>query len=113
MIVLARLAKLRSINAAESGGDAIADSLFGHQNKFGKLTLTWYPEAFTKQVKITDMGMRPNNPPGSPGRSCESHHPGLPSHVALPLTLRALCCVQTASTRAPQSSSLVRPHKLW
>ena len=86
MIVLARFASpsLRRINVAESGGDAIADSLFGHQNKFGKLTLTWYPEAFTKQVKITDMGMRPNNPPGSPGRSCESHHPGLALlHVAL------------------------------
>ena len=69
MIALARLANLRSINAAESGGDAIADSLFGHQNKFGKLTLTWYPEAFTKQVKITDMGMRPNPLTHNPGRS--------------------------------------------
>ena len=74
MIALARLANLRSATAAESGGDAIADSLFGHQNKFGKLTLTWYPEAFTKQVKITDMGMRPNSPPGSPGRSCKTSH---------------------------------------
>jgi len=36
---------------------------------FGKLSLTWYPEAFTKQVASTDMGMRPNKKTGNPGRT--------------------------------------------
>ena len=51
----------------QSGGDSIAESVFGMQNKFGKLTLTWYPERFATEVKITDMHMRPG--PNNPGRT--------------------------------------------
>jgi len=53
----------------QSGGDSIADTLFGKNNPAGKLSVTWYPEELTKQVKITYMGMRPNKATGSPGRS--------------------------------------------
>lgn len=53
----------------QSGGDAIAGAVFGKHNRFGKLTQTWYPDAFTKQVSLTDMGMRPNPATGNPGRS--------------------------------------------
>jgi len=53
----------------QSGGTAIADAIFGKTNTFGKLTLTWYPEEFTNQVTIFDMGMRPNKTSGNPGRS--------------------------------------------
>jgi len=53
----------------QSGGDAIADAIFGITNRFGKLTQTWYPESFVSQVGLTDMGMRPNAETGNPGRS--------------------------------------------
>eukprot|EP00937_MAST-01D_sp_MAST-1D-sp2_P000610 g610.t1 len=53
----------------QSGGQALADALFGTTNPSGKLTQTWYPEAFTKKVDILDMGMRPNATSGNPGRS--------------------------------------------
>ena len=53
----------------QSGGTSIADAIFGKTNAFGKLSMTWYPEEFTKQVTIEDMGMRPNKTSGNPGRT--------------------------------------------
>jgi beta-D-xylosidase 4 len=53
----------------QSGGASIADVVMGKINPAGKLTLTWYPESFTKQVPITDYGMRPNTKTGNPGRT--------------------------------------------
>lgn len=38
-------------------------------NPSGKLTLTWYPQEFAQQVKISDYDMRPNKSSGSPGRT--------------------------------------------
>jgi len=53
----------------QSGGTAIADALFGTTSPSAKLTMTWYPESLSKQVAITDMGMRPNATSGNPGRT--------------------------------------------
>jgi hypothetical protein len=53
----------------QSGGDAIADVLFGVTVPSGKLTQTWYPQSFADKVSILDMGMRPNKATGNPGRS--------------------------------------------
>jgi len=53
----------------QSGGQAIADAVFGQTNPAGKLTQTWYPESFTSEVALTDMGMRPNATSGNPGRT--------------------------------------------
>lgn len=52
----------------QSGGAAIADAIFGNTNRFGKLSQTWYPENFTKQVRMDDYNMRPNKTAGTPGR---------------------------------------------
>jgi beta-D-xylosidase 4 len=46
-----------------------ADAVMGKVNPAGKLTLTWYPQSFTEQVKISDYGMRPNTATGNPGRT--------------------------------------------
>ena len=53
----------------QSGGASIADTVFGKNNPAGKLTLTWYPQEFASQVKISDYGMRPNKTSGNPGRT--------------------------------------------
>ena len=53
----------------QSGGDAIADALFGVTNPSGKLTMTWYPQHFADTTAVTNMNMRPNKTSGFPGRS--------------------------------------------
>lgn len=53
----------------QAGGQAIADALFGVTNRFGKLSMTWYPENFTAQAAMTDFRMRPNASDGYPGRT--------------------------------------------
>ncbi len=52
----------------QSGGAAIADALVGATNPSGKLTQTWYPQAFADKVSVFDMHMRPNATSGNPGR---------------------------------------------
>ncbi|PKU68451.1 probable beta-D-xylosidase 2 [Dendrobium catenatum] len=53
----------------QSGGQAIADVLFGAYNPGGRLPMTWYPQAFADQVPMTEMGMRSDPARGYPGRS--------------------------------------------
>ncbi|PIN17002.1 Non-reducing end alpha-L-arabinofuranosidase [Handroanthus impetiginosus] len=52
----------------ESGGIAVAETLFGDNNPGGKLPVTWYPKDFTK-VPMTDMRMRADPSTGYPGRT--------------------------------------------
>ena len=53
----------------QSGGAAIADAVFGVTNPSGRLTTTWYPQAFADKVRLDDYSMRPNATSGNPGRS--------------------------------------------
>ena len=52
----------------QSGGVAIAETLFGENNPGGKLTQTWYKGIFVDQCDMRDMNMRPNVTTGCPGR---------------------------------------------
>jgi len=53
----------------QSGGDALARIIFGDVSPSGKLTFTILPGNYVNQVPLTDMGMRPNNRTGNPGRT--------------------------------------------
>ena len=42
-----------------AGGTAIAETIFGFNSPSGRLTQTFYSDAFTTETAITDMAMRP------------------------------------------------------
>ncbi|KAJ4965724.1 hypothetical protein NE237_017573 [Protea cynaroides] len=52
----------------ETGGQALAELIFGEFNPGGRLPMTWYPESFV-HVPMTDMRMRPDPSSGYPGRT--------------------------------------------
>ncbi|XP_019090574.1 PREDICTED: probable beta-D-xylosidase 6 [Camelina sativa] len=52
----------------ETGGQALAEIIFGDFNPGGKLPMTWYPESFT-DVAMSDMHMRADSSRGYPGRT--------------------------------------------
>lgn len=51
------------------GGTALINLLLGTINPAGRMPITQYPEAYAEQVPMTDMGMRPDNVTGNPGRT--------------------------------------------
>jgi len=53
----------------QSGGDAIAQTIFGENAPAGRLPYTIYPGEFVNQVSMFDMNMRPNATAGTPGRT--------------------------------------------
>ena len=53
----------------QSGGQAIADIIFGTFAPAGRLPYTMYPANFTSQVSMFDMNMRPNATSGNPGHT--------------------------------------------
>ena len=52
----------------QAGGTAIAKALYGSENKFGKLPMTFYDEQFCSAVNMTDYRMRPDPATGYPVR---------------------------------------------
>ena len=52
---------------SQSGGDALADVLFGDYAPAGKLPVTWYPSSYVDAVPMTDQSMRAS--PTNPGRT--------------------------------------------
>ncbi|KAI3913222.1 hypothetical protein MKW92_042858 [Papaver armeniacum] len=53
----------------QSGGEAIAQVIFGDYNPGGRSPFTWYPKEYADQVPMTDMNMRANATKNFPGRT--------------------------------------------
>eukprot|EP00958_Prasinococcus_capsulatus_P018270 scaffold2129_cov318-Prasinococcus_capsulatus_cf.AAC.3 len=50
---------------AQSGGQAVAEAIFGAFSPSGRLPVTWYPSDYVNQVLMIDMHMRPNATTGA------------------------------------------------
>lgn len=53
----------------QAGGDAIMNILTGKVAPAGRLPVTQYPAHYVDDVPMTDMGLRPNEETGNPGRT--------------------------------------------
>lgn len=53
----------------QSGGQAIAEAIFGQRNPSGRLSTSVLPATFATQVSLEDMRMRPGTDDGFPGRT--------------------------------------------
>ncbi|KAI1867610.1 hypothetical protein JX265_007412 [Neoarthrinium moseri] len=53
----------------QAGGDAIFNIITGKTAPAGRLPVTQYPADYVNQVPMTDMGLRPNETSGNPGRT--------------------------------------------
>ncbi|KAH6648906.1 beta-glucosidase [Truncatella angustata] len=53
----------------QAGGDAIMNIVTGKTAPAGRLPVTQYPEEYVRLVPMTDMGLRPNETSGNPGRT--------------------------------------------
>ncbi|KAF5194548.1 Beta-d-xylosidase [Thalictrum thalictroides] len=53
----------------QSGGEAIAQVIFGHYNPGGRSPVTWYPQKYVDELPLTDMNMRANSTRKFPGRT--------------------------------------------
>ena len=51
------------------GGQALVNLLLGKISPAARMPITQYPEAYARQVPMTDMNMRPDNTTGNPGRT--------------------------------------------
>lgn len=69
----------------QAGGTAIAKALYGTENRFGKLPMTFYDEQFCAQVNLTDYRMRPDPATGFPVRET------VPAFMWMSLTALATC----------------------
>jgi hypothetical protein len=81
----------------QSGGQALAEIIFGDVAPSGRAPLTWYKNAdfadgSPSMVNMFDMGMRPNATTKNPGRTCVHHVRNMISGIMC-VRVRVYVCV--------------------
>ena len=85
-LVAPSAAIIEAFNPVDQGTQALADSIFGGENRWGKLPVTIYPAGYTKALDAAGAGIADYSFSKGPGRGyrCvpppDCTHPTLPSY---------------------------------
>jgi len=100
------------------GGQAIADTLFGDNDRLGgKMPFTTYHKDYIKEVEMTDMSMTPDEKTGSPGRSYR-YYTGTPvypfghglSLTTFSITYESMATSSNQSLNCQENSAVTRDY---
>jgi len=96
---------IEAFNPATSGARALAASLFGKENRWGKLPITMYPHSFIHEKAMTDYDMS-----SGVGRTYRYYKgaPLFPFGSGLSLTTFSMSCVQVSRTTSQRFECTVR-----
>ncbi|KAG5153003.1 hypothetical protein JHK84_029475 [Glycine max] len=99
----------------QTGGDAIAQVIFGDYNPGGRSPFTWYPQYYEDQVPMTDMNMIANKSRNFPGRTSRFYNGNSLYEFGhgLSYSIFSMYVASAPSTIMIENTSISEPHNIF